>query len=86
MSVAPTRFLATVMFTDIVGSTARAAAVGDRRWEALLATYQTTVARVVEDHDGWIANRGVALMTFDGPARAVRCAEARRALCLGRAP
>lgn len=72
------RILTTVLFTDIVGSTERAAAVGDRHWKALL-----------DDHDGIVRQhlrrfRGQEIKTtgdgflasFDGPARAVRCASA----------
>jgi class 3 adenylate cyclase len=76
--VEPDRVLATVLFTDIVGSTERAAAIGDQQWRALLGEHHTTVRRELgrfrgrEIHtagDGFLA-------TFDGPARAARCAVA----------
>lgn len=72
------RILTTVLFTDIVGSTQQAAALGDRRWRSVLDTHDKTV----RDHlrrfrgneinttgDGFVAS-------FDGPARAIRCAQA----------
>jgi class 3 adenylate cyclase len=74
--VAPDRMLATVLFTDVVGSTDRARELGDRRWRDLLERHNEVVrhdlARVrgVEIDtagDGFFA-------TFDGPARAIRCA------------
>jgi pimeloyl-ACP methyl ester carboxylesterase len=76
--VEPDRVLATVLFTDIVGSTERAVALGDRRWRALLDAHHAAVRRELvrfrgrEVHttgDGFLA-------TFDGPARAVRCGTA----------
>jgi class 3 adenylate cyclase len=74
----PERVLSTVLFTDIVGSTERAAAVGDRAWRDLLDRHN---ALVREELDRWrgreIKTVGDGfLATFDGPARAVRCAEA----------
>jgi class 3 adenylate cyclase len=72
----PDRVLATVLFTDIVRSTERAAELGDRRWLALLDEHHAVVRRelarfrgreVKTTGDGFLA-------TFDGPARAVRCA------------
>ncbi|MDQ3690646.1 MAG: adenylate/guanylate cyclase domain-containing protein [Chloroflexota bacterium] len=76
------RVLATVMFTDLVGSTDRLAALGDRRWLAVLEEHRAAVR--LELHR-W---RGVEidtagdgfLATFDGPARAVRCALAVTAI------
>ena len=74
----PDRVLATVLFTDIVGSTEKAAALGDRRWRDLLEGHHTLVRRelgrfrsreIDTTGDGFLA-------TFDGPARAVRCARA----------
>ena len=76
--VEPDRVLATLFFTDIVGSTARAAELGDRAWQELLSRHHDAI-RVQIAHfrgrevdtsgDGFFA-------TFDGPARAVRCASA----------
>ena len=76
----PRRVLATVMFTDIVGSTERAAALGDVRWHALLADHNRVVRRQLERFGGReikVVGDGF-LATFDGPARAVRCAIAIR--------
>jgi class 3 adenylate cyclase len=70
------RVLATVMFTDIVESTKRAAALGDRQWRALLERHDTVVRQHLARFRGQeIKNLGDGFMaTFDGPARAVRCA------------
>ena len=74
--VAADRVLATVLFTDIVGSTEKAAALGDQRWRDLLDHHHATIRRnltrfrgreVKTTGDGFLA-------TFDGPARGVRCA------------
>ena len=68
--------LATVLFTDIVGSTERAAEMGDRRWRELLDEHHRVVRRELERHRGreiHTAGDGF-LITFDGPARAIRCA------------
>jgi class 3 adenylate cyclase len=76
----PTRVLATVLFTDIVGSTARAEQVGDRRWRALLDTHDELAARLVERWGGRLVKTtgdGV-LATFEGPGRAIGCATALR--------
>ncbi len=72
------RVLATVLFTDIVGSTAHAARLGDRRWRDLLASYYTTVrAELARFRGREIDTAGDGLFaTFDGPARAIRCAAA----------
>jgi class 3 adenylate cyclase len=76
----PERVLATVMFSDIVDSTSRAAALGDRRWRELLESLEGLVGRQLVNHRG----RAVKAMgdgflaTFDGPARAIRCATAIR--------
>jgi len=70
------RVLATVMFTDIVGSTRRAAALGDERWHHLLDDHDRLVRRQIADYRGRAVRStgdGV-LATFDGPARAIRCA------------
>ena len=76
----PDRVLATVLFTDIVGSTERAAELGDRRWKQLLDDHHRLVRAELERSRGKevrIAGDGF-LATFDGPARAVRCACAIR--------
>ena len=74
------RVLATVLFTDIVGSTERAAELGDRRWRELLSAHHAAVRREVERFRGReVDSAGDGfLATFDGPARAVRCAVAVR--------
>ena len=76
----PDRVLATVLFTDIVGSTERAAELGDRRWRELLEAHEDATRREVARHRGRIVKTlgDGALATFDGPARAVRCATALR--------
>lgn len=74
------RALATVLFTDIVDSTARAVALGDREWRHLLEMHDTCVRRELARFRGKeVRTLGDGfLATFDGPARAVRCAEAIR--------
>src|SRR5262249_59086884 len=74
------RVLTTVLFTDIVGSTKRAAILGDRAWRALLDTHHEIVRRELERHRGReVKTMGDGfLATFDGPARAIRCASAIR--------
>jgi class 3 adenylate cyclase len=76
----PDRVLATVLFTDIVGSTDRAGQLGDRAWRELLERHNALVRgefgrfggrEVKQTGDGFLA-------TFDGPARAIRCAGAIR--------
>jgi class 3 adenylate cyclase len=71
------RVLCTVLFTDLVGSTELAARVGDARWRELLGQHHTIVRRELERHRGHeVDNAGDGfLATFDGPARAIRCAE-----------
>ena len=80
-AVLPTeRVLATVLFTDIVGSTRQAAQLGDHRWRDVLARHERLVAREITRHRGRLVKStgdGV-LATFDGPARAVRAALAIR--------
>jgi pimeloyl-ACP methyl ester carboxylesterase len=73
---APDRVLATVMFTDIVDSTARAAEIGDRRWTDLLHDHYQRVRKQLPRFGGQeIDTTGDGfLATFDGPARAIRCA------------
>jgi class 3 adenylate cyclase len=76
----PARVLATVLFTDIVGSTGQAARLGDRRWRALLEVHDELARRVVEEFQGTLVKTtgdGV-LATFDGPGRGIRCAAALR--------
>jgi class 3 adenylate cyclase len=74
------RVLATVMFTDVVGSTDQVAGMGDRRWAELLATHDGLTRAEVERFRGReIQTTGDGfLATFDGPGRAVRCACAIR--------
>jgi class 3 adenylate cyclase/pimeloyl-ACP methyl ester carboxylesterase len=74
------RVLATVLFVDIVGSTERAAALGDHSWRDLLAAFHTRVREVLRQYRGReIDTAGDGLFAaFDGPARAVRCAGAIR--------
>jgi class 3 adenylate cyclase len=72
------RVLATVLFTDIVGSTEMAAEMGDRGWRDLLARHDSAVRAMVARFRGTEINTtgDGFLATFDGPARAVRCAQA----------
>jgi class 3 adenylate cyclase len=74
----PDRVLATVMFTDIVGSTERAAELGDHDWRALVERHDELVRREVDRHRGrTIKTLGDGVLaTFDGPARAIRAARA----------
>jgi class 3 adenylate cyclase len=72
----PESVLATVLFTDLVGSSAKAAELGDRKWRDLLAEHHSRLRRELARY------RGIELDTagdgffarFDGPARAIRCA------------
>ncbi|MGZ5873743.1 MAG: adenylate/guanylate cyclase domain-containing protein [Bradyrhizobium sp.] len=70
------RVLATVLFTDIAGSTARAEQLGDQRWRNLLDAHHATVRReLARSRGNEVKSLGDGfLATFDGPARAVRCA------------
>jgi class 3 adenylate cyclase len=72
----PASVLTTLLFTDIVGSTERAADLGDRRWKALLDSHHAIVRAQLERFDGVEVNTtgDGFLAMFDGPARAVRCA------------
>jgi class 3 adenylate cyclase len=74
----PERVLATVMFTDIVGSTKRAGELGDARWRELLSAHQASVQRELTRFRGReVKTLGDgSLATFDGPARAIRCGRA----------
>ncbi len=74
------RMLATVLFTDIVGSTERAASLGDKAWRDVLDQHHASVRRELGHFRGQeISTTGDGfLATFDGPARAVRCAVAIR--------
>jgi class 3 adenylate cyclase len=79
-SVGTNRALAAVLFTDIVGSTERAAALGDRRWSSLLGSHDAVAQAVIDQHGGRLVKLtgdGV-LATFDGPGRAIRCGFALR--------
>ena len=75
------RLLATVLFTDIVGSTERARAVGDQRWRELLDRHDQAARRLVERHGGrLIKSTGDGILAvFDSPGRGIRCALALRA-------
>jgi class 3 adenylate cyclase/pimeloyl-ACP methyl ester carboxylesterase len=72
----PDRILATILFTDIVGSTERALELGDRRWKELLDEHDDLVTDHIERFQGKAikALGDGHLATFDGPARAIRCA------------
>jgi len=76
----PDRMLATVLFTDIVDSTASAAALGDQKWRQLIRRHDELMRREIEWHRGRaVKTLGDGfLATFDGPARAIRCASAAR--------
>jgi class 3 adenylate cyclase len=74
----PDPILATVLFTDIAGSTEAAANLGDRRWRELLEGHHAMVRRKITEYRGReidTAGDGF-LMGFDGPVRGVRCANA----------
>jgi class 3 adenylate cyclase len=70
------RVLATVLFTDLVGSTERAQSLGDARWAELVSAHHAAVRRELERFSGEeIDTAGDGFFaTFDGPARAIRCA------------
>ena len=76
----PDRVLATVLFTDIVGSTERARELGDRRWREVLDRHDATARAQLERFQGrLVKTTGDGLLaTFDGPARAIRCATSLR--------
>jgi class 3 adenylate cyclase len=74
---APERVLTTILFTDIVDSTSRAADLGDRRWATLLEAHHAAVRGQIARYGG-TAVRGTGdgfFATFDGPARAIACAQ-----------
>jgi class 3 adenylate cyclase len=75
-AVEPDRVLATLLFTDIVDSTKRAAEMGDRRWRDLLARHNTVMRTEINRFRGRaVKSTGDGfLATFDGPARAIHCA------------
>jgi class 3 adenylate cyclase len=79
-TVPATRVLATVLFTDIVASTERAAELGDRRWRELLQVHDDLGTRLVEQWGGRVVkSTGDGLLaTFDGPGRAIAGAVALR--------
>ncbi|MDP9335790.1 MAG: adenylate/guanylate cyclase domain-containing protein [Actinomycetota bacterium] len=72
------RILTTVVFTDIVGSTARAASLGDQRWRSLLDAHDRTVRDELRRFRGRVINTtgDGFVASFDGPARAIRCSQA----------
>jgi class 3 adenylate cyclase len=74
----PERVLATVLFADIVGSTERAAALGDNAWRELLEAFYAKAREVLRQYRGREINTSGdgLLAAFDGPARAIRCAGA----------
>jgi DNA-binding NarL/FixJ family response regulator len=76
----PDRILATVMFSDIVASTKRAAQVGDRRWREMLDRHDNLVRELLAAHGGQEINTtgDGFLALFDAPTRAIRCAVAIR--------
>ncbi|HUF59876.1 MAG TPA: tetratricopeptide repeat protein [Actinomycetota bacterium] len=79
--MASQRVLMTVLFTDIVGSTERAAALGDHRWHPILEAHNRAVRETLRRHRGReIATAGDGFLAlFDSPERAIRCADAIRA-------
>jgi class 3 adenylate cyclase len=76
----PERVLSTVLFTDVVGSTERAVDLGDERWRELLRSHDERIRSQLERFQGREVNTtgDGFLATFDGPARAIRCAVAIR--------
>jgi class 3 adenylate cyclase len=71
------RALTTLLFTDIVGSTERAAAIGDAAWRELLAAQRAILLREIDAADGTLLDQigDGSMSTFPGPAQAIRCAE-----------
>lgn len=80
LGASATRSLATVLFTDIVGSTERAAEIGDRRWREILNVHDDIARRRVEASGGrFIKSTGDGILaTFDGPGRGIHAARAIR--------
>src|SRR5689334_19018860 len=76
----PDRVLATVLFTDIVGSTLRVARLGDRRWRRILEAHDQSVRSHVAGHGGRVLKSlgDGYLATFDRPASAIMCGHAIR--------
>jgi class 3 adenylate cyclase len=76
----PDRVLATVLFTDIVGSTERAGELGDRQWRAVLDGHDRIARQHIERFQGrQVKSMGDGVLAiFDGPGRALRCASALR--------
>jgi len=74
------RILATILLTDMVGSTDRAARLGDQRWRAVLDTHDDIVRDQLRQFRGRLhrATGDGVLATFDGPARGIRCAQSLR--------
>jgi class 3 adenylate cyclase len=72
------RALRTVLFTDMVASTQRAAAAGDERWRAVLHRFGEITAELTQRFGGMVVKStgDGHLTTFDGPTQAIRCAEA----------
>jgi class 3 adenylate cyclase len=77
-SLAIERILTTVLFTDIVGSTEKASAMGDMRWRQILAEHDALVREELRQHRGREINTtgDGFVAAFDGPGRAIRCAQA----------
>ncbi len=78
VGIGGTRALGTLLFTDIVGSTERAAALGDEAWKRLLAQHDVSAKQEIARFGGrYVKSTGDGLLAvFDGPARATRCATA----------
>jgi class 3 adenylate cyclase len=76
----PDRALAAILFTDIVGSTERVSTLGDREWRNLLESHDVLARTIVEQHRGRLVKMtgDGMLATFDGPGRAIRCAQSLR--------
>lgn len=81
-TVSPNRMLASVLFTDIVGSTEQAAELGDASWTGVLSRHDALATSTVERHGGRIVNRtgDGMLALFDGPSRGIECARELRRL------